>query len=262
MILYYAKKFEINKNNYNINVLTRKAHYVIKILSDQPFGCSVGLFKNARNVVTPIRKAISSLDLIIHRHFDQTDSLPSELISLIGLIIENNSSSRNESPSILTIAGLIVYNYKKRTHKRKSTVEEVSVNQLRKWETPVITYISLMLYSPIRSKTLLQRLHQIGICSSHCHVTDIISDQAANALQVYENSNRFIPLKLRRMVFTDFRKDSINKISKSIKQPNISLAQAYVLFSLWNQLTTEFSDVIAIMIWWIQLVTSPYPNLT
>ena len=123
MILYHAKKFEINENNHNINVLIRKAHYVMKILSDQPFGCSMGLFKNSRKVVTPIRKAISSLDLILHRHFDQLDSLPSELISLIGLITENNSSSRNASPSILTIAGLIVYNYKKRTHKRKSTVE-------------------------------------------------------------------------------------------------------------------------------------------
>ena len=72
-----------------------------------------------------------------------------------------------------------------------------------------------MLYSSIRSKTLLQRLHQIGICFSHRYVTDIISDQAANALQLYENNNRFIPLKLREIVFTDFTKDSINKISKS-----------------------------------------------
>ena len=51
---------------------------------------------------------------------------------MIGLITENNSSSRNGSQSTLTIARLIVYNYKKGTHKRKSTVEKVSVNQLRK----------------------------------------------------------------------------------------------------------------------------------
>ena len=59
--------------------------------------------KNGRKVVTPIRKAISSLDLNLDKHFDQTDSIPSELISLIGLITENNSSSRNASQSTLTI---------------------------------------------------------------------------------------------------------------------------------------------------------------
>ena len=83
------------------------------------------------------------------KHFDQIDSITSELISLIGLITENNSSSRNASQSTLTNAGLIVHSYKKGTHKRESTVDKVSINQLRKLETPVITYISLKLYSSI-----------------------------------------------------------------------------------------------------------------
>ena len=69
--------------------------------------------KDARKVVTPIRKAISSLDLSIDKHFDQIDSIPFELISLIGLITEKNSSSRNASQITLTIAGLIAYNYKR-----------------------------------------------------------------------------------------------------------------------------------------------------
>ena len=224
MLLYHSKKFGIHEGNHNMNMFILKAHYVNKILSDQPFGCSVGLFKNAKRVVMPIRKAISSLDLTLDRHFDQIDSITSDLISMIGLITENNSSSRNGSQSTLTIARLIVYNYKKGTHIRKSTVEKVSVNQLRKWETPVITYISLTLYLSIRSETLPQRRHQIGICSSHHHVIDIISDQAADALQVYENSNQFIPFKLRGIIFTVFTKDSINK--------PISLAQAHAFQSM------------------------------
>ena len=72
-----------------------------------------------------------------------------------------------------------------------------------------------MLYTSIRSKTLLQSLHQIGICSSYHHVIDIVSDWAANALQVYKNSNQFILVKLREMIFTVFTKDSIDKIRKS-----------------------------------------------
>ena len=113
MILYRTKEFEIYKNNHNINVFILKAHYVKKILSDQPFDFSMDFFKNARKVVTPIKNTSSSLDLSLDKHFDQIDFIPSELISLVGLITENNSSSRNASQSILTIAGLIVYNYKK-----------------------------------------------------------------------------------------------------------------------------------------------------
>ena len=41
-----------------------------------------------------------------------------------------------------------------------------------------------MLYSSIRSKTLLQRLHQISICSTYHYVVDVIYDRAANALSV------------------------------------------------------------------------------
>ena len=97
-------------------------------------------------MVTPIRKAISSLDLSLDKHFDQIDSISSELISLIGLITENNSSSRNASQNTLTISRLIVYNNKKGTHKCESTVGKVSINQLRKRETPVMTYIFLKLH--------------------------------------------------------------------------------------------------------------------
>ena len=39
-----------------MNVFILKAHYVKKISSDQPFVCSMGFLKNARKVVTPIKK--------------------------------------------------------------------------------------------------------------------------------------------------------------------------------------------------------------
>ena len=88
------------------------------------------------------------------------------------------------------------------------------INQLRKRETPVKSYISLKLYSCIRSKTLLQKLHQIGIWSSYQHIIGIISGWDANALQVYKNSNQFIPLKLRVLALTVFTKDNIDKNRK------------------------------------------------
>ena len=86
------------------------------------------------------------MDLSLDNYFDQIDSIPSELVLLIDLITENNSSSRNASQSTLTIAGLIVYNYKKGTHKRESTVQKVSINQISKREISVVTYISFKLH--------------------------------------------------------------------------------------------------------------------
>ena len=71
-----------------INVFVLRAHYVEKISSDQPFDCSVDVFKNARKVATPIRKAISSLDLSLDKYFDQIGYIPSELISLISWKLE------------------------------------------------------------------------------------------------------------------------------------------------------------------------------
>ena len=68
-----------------------------------------GFFKNARKVFTLIRKGISNLDLSLDKNFDLIGSIHSELISLTGLITENNSSFRNESQSRLTIGRVIVY---------------------------------------------------------------------------------------------------------------------------------------------------------
>ena len=155
------------------------------------------------------------MDLSLDKHFDQADSITSELVSLIDLITENNSSSRNASQSTLTIGGLIVYNYKKGTHKRKSTVQKVSINQIRKREISVVTYISFKLHSSTLKKALLQRLHQTGICPSYHHVIDITFDWTVNELQLHKINNQVIPLKLRWIVFIVFTKDNIDKNSKS-----------------------------------------------
>ena len=78
-------------------------------------------------MVATIRQAISNLDLSLDKYFDQIDFIPSELISLIGLITGNDSSYRNVSQSTLTTAGLIVYNYKKGIDKRKNKAKKVSI---------------------------------------------------------------------------------------------------------------------------------------
>ena len=82
--------------------------------------------KNARNVVTPIRKAIS-LGLNLDKYFHQIDSIPSELISPIALTTENNSSFTVKHTNNYRTACL---QSQKRDPKRENTVEKVSINQL------------------------------------------------------------------------------------------------------------------------------------
>ena len=160
---------------------------------------------------------MNNISLKFDKEFEQTNSIPPGLISLIGLLIENNSSSTSALQSTLTISGMIVYNFKKRIRKSKETSQNtvVNQNQLTKYETPIISYISLKLYSTVRSKNLIQKLHHIGICSSYNRVIGLLSGWAKTALQFYRDNDQVIPLKLRRGVFTVFTKDNIDKNSSS-----------------------------------------------
>ena len=106
----------------------------------------------------------------------------------------------------------------------------MSINQLRKLETPVI-YIFRIRTCEVKCKKLqkLQKFHQISIYSSYDHVVDIFN-WAVNALKVYKDSNQAIPLKLPGMVFTILTKDNIHKKSKSNEV--ILIAPVHVLLTV------------------------------
>ena len=169
--------------------------------------------KNARKVVTPVTKTTGSFNLSLDKHrFYRFYIFRTDLT--IDLLTENNPSSWNASHSSLKIARLILYNYKEETQKRENTVEKVSINQLRKIETPVIYFLEFLFRAfEVKCKKLqkLQKLRQISIYSSYNHVLDIISNWAVNALQVNKDSNQDFPLKLPRMVFTVLTKDNVHK---------------------------------------------------
>ena len=161
LILHHTNDFEIHKNSHNVNVFILKNQYVKANVPNSSFDETMKFLRDARKVVSSIRESMNNMSLKFDKEFEQTKCIPPELISLIGLIIENNSSLQ----STLTISGMIVYNFKKRIRKSKETSQNTAVNQnqLTKYETPIISYISLKLYSTVRSKNLIQKLHHIGI---------------------------------------------------------------------------------------------------
>ena len=215
LVLSHTKEFEINKNEHNVNVFILKGHYVKSTASFPSFDVSMKFLNNMRKIVTPLRKAVDDVSLEFNKIFDQANSLPNELISLVGSLVENIQSASNPSQSTLTIAGLIAYNYKKRTHKPEEAQQNVASHQLAAHETPIVSYASLKLYSCIRSKNILQKLHSVGICSSYNRVIQILSDWASKSLKVYKSTDKVIPLKLQERVFTVFTKDNVDKNSSS-----------------------------------------------
>ena len=208
--------FEIHKNNHNVNVFILKNEYVKSTAQDSSFDSSMKFLSNTRKVVRPLRETIDNVSLKFDKNFNQTSHMPNQLISLVGLLTENNSFALNASQS--TIAGTIVYNYKKRNSKCKDSQNNIasyhlSSNQLTIHETPIVSYMSIKLYSCVRSKTLLQRLHSLEICSSYTRVIDILSEWARTSLKGYKSNDQVIPLKLKGNIFTVFTKDNIDKNS-------------------------------------------------
>ena len=131
----------------------------------------------------------------------------------------------------MAITRMIVHNFKKNTRKNEIAVKNPAIGQRTKRTTSIVSYVPLRLYCSIRSKNLLQRLHNIGICSSSNHVIDLLSGWQALFCEHTEtitrnttNYEKEFSLCLQRIIST--------KIARQIKQRNISMEQASAPSSL------------------------------
>ena len=113
-----------------------------KTSPDQASDWSMDFIKIKRMEVTPITKTIGSFDLSLDKHRLYRFYI-FVLILLIGLLTENNSSSTNASHSTQKIARQ-VFTIRQKGPKNVKTVEKVSINQLRKLETPVIYFLEFL----------------------------------------------------------------------------------------------------------------------
>ena len=177
LVINHSKEFEIHKNKHNVNVFIQKNQFVKNTALDSNFDYTMKLLQDVRNISKKIRSQIDNTNLCFDDDFKQSNDIPDELISLIGSIIENNSSTENVSQSTLTISSMIMYNYKKKSKPPdvSSNEHRLASHQLINHETPIVSYISLKLYSSVRSKTLLQKLHSLGICVSYSRVIELVT---------------------------------------------------------------------------------------
>ena len=68
--------------------------------------------------------------------------------------------------------------------KRKKSVQ--STRHFKYRETPAVTYVSVKIFSILRSKTLIEHFFMLGICIPYSGILDIAKDIADGILQQFE----------------------------------------------------------------------------
>lgn len=150
-------------------------------------------FELLRNITEPIRDEIFSrnkMDRIYDLNPSEALELP-KLGLLVSLICENTPCFSDLPKNINTICQLIIMNTIKRGNinrpDRQRRIAESS-------QVPVSRYISIKLFSIIRSKALLQMLFHLGIGISYHSILSFIDNLTTIVLDFYSMSgNRVMP---------------------------------------------------------------------
>ena len=77
-------------------------------------------------------------------------------------------------------------------------------------ETPAPIYVGLKLYAAVRSKTIIQRLHSIGVSISYERILYICNNISLNMLEKYRRDGVFVSGNLKLGTFTVIAKDNID----------------------------------------------------
>lgn len=98
--------------------------------------------------------------------------LPSSLKSLIAMMLNGldiKDQDKSESQACLTICEKIVFNTKKKFYKTKTGQTHHSASR----ELPLPLYIGLNIHSSTRSKTLIEKLYQMGLSVSYDRIIEV-----------------------------------------------------------------------------------------
>ena len=102
---------------------------------------------------------------------------------------------------------------------RPSRTEDEKIEQrvVKTSEVPTSRYLTLKLYSVVRSKTIIQTLFDHGIGMSYNKVLDLISEIAVEMKDLFRRSgNNLLPSQLVIGVFTAMIDDNLDANSGSI----------------------------------------------
>ena len=130
----------------------------------------------------------------------QENSLPSSLKSLVSLTFNGpnlKDQDKCESQACLTVSQSILYNMKK-----KPSDSAVKTRHSLGHEPPLPIYIGLSIHHMTRSKKLIQRLYQMGICISYDRVLELENWICISVCERFEEDGIVTPACLRKGLFT------------------------------------------------------------
>ena len=156
--------------------------------------------KQLRTIIDPIRKDDFEKDNSFDGSFDedsQTQSVPTRLLILISFLHFGSCEGTSSfCRATLTCAQYIMSNCKKQ---RKN---DISPYPSRMRETPVLIYISLLIYATVRSRVLIEKLFHLGICIPYQRVLGITKHLYDELRTSFTINGAFLPAILKRGLFT------------------------------------------------------------
>lgn len=176
-------------------------------------GDAVLLMRTAKLIRNEMFRNDSNFNGLFHET-SQQDSVPSILLSLIGMLLEGPGNFEvNDNQAALTIAQLIIFNAVKRPRRtmtsaacQKTTFVRHALNQ----ETPIPIYVGMMLHSATRKKKLVDKCNRLGLSVSYDRVNQIATKLGNSVCEMYNSEQLVCPPVLRGGLFTVAAVDNID----------------------------------------------------
>ena len=131
----------------------------------------------------------------------QSKYLPASLRSLICIILNGlniKDQEQSENQACLTVCKTIIFNAKKRSYKTKTG----QTQHLASREPPLPLYVGLRIHSSTRSKTLIEKMYQMGISVSYDRIMEIEDWLVSSLCQHYKEDGCVSPACLRKGIFS------------------------------------------------------------
>ena len=138
----------------------------------------------------------------------QKEFLPHFVNSFVDMLLHGpNFSKSNEylEQNVLTIAQLIIQNSIKRVRKDSASCV---FNTSR--ESPISTYLGLMVYAKTRKKGVIEGLNELGLSIPYKRVLSLTDSLSATVLKEYEEDGVVCPRVLKRDEFTAGALDNLD----------------------------------------------------
>ena len=144
----------------------------------------------------------------------QEESVPTILLTFMQMVLDGPGITKNQkadqipsmAPAVKSLSQLIPFN----TVNRRTNTPDRVARHLRDRETPLAIYIAIKIYSMTRKETLIDILHEKGLCISYKRLRTITTDIANSVVAHFESNGVVVPLQAERGIFTTFGYDNID----------------------------------------------------